>query len=194
MSAVVVWLTKGGIVEHVAAEGVDVAVIDFQNLALGDPAPVLSHAHKALLTEHAPTVLMDLSRHTIHYRCDNCNAGYHSVSELSPVVDFQERVAPGEPVPVGECPACGAVVHPVTEDWWPVPQSALDRHCLSGRFNLSLQAVSEVQRIGLDRVLSWFETTRKVKVGDTLSVSDYRLFAYFGFDSVLNEFYVEITS
>lgn len=104
------------------------------------------------------------------------------VNEGKPVTDLEQRVAPGEPVPVGECPACGAVVHPVADDWWPVPQSALDRHYLSGRFNLAPEALPLVHKVGLDQVLAWFETTHGVTVGDNLPVSDFGLNAYFGFD------------
>lgn len=182
MSAVVVWLTKGGIVEYVASSDANVVVIDFQNMEAGDPPPDMSDAHKALLKEHAPAILADIASFVVHYKCDNSDAGYRSISELKPVTDLEQRVAPGEPVPVGECPACGAVVHPVADDWWPVPQSALDRHCLSGRFNLASEALPLVHKIGLDRVLTWFETTRGVNVGDTLPVSDFGLNAYFGFD------------
>lgn len=182
MNAVVVWLTKGGIVEHVASPEVDVVVIDFQNLEAGDPAPDMSDAHKALLREKAPSVLDDIAEYIVHYRCDNCDAGYRKLDELRPVRDLEQRVAPGEPRPVGECPACGAVVHPVAEDWWPVPQSALDRHFLSGRFNLAPEALPLVHKVGLDRVLAWFETTRGVTVGDTMLVGDFGLKAYFGFD------------
>lgn len=181
MSAVVVWLTTGGIVEYVASSVVDVVLIDFQNLKKGDSVPDMSDAHKALLKEHAPSVLDDIASYVVHYKCDNCDAGYRSISELRPVTDLEQRVASGEPVPVGECPACGAVVHPVADDWWPVPQSALDRHCLSGLFNLEPEALPLVHKIGLDRVLTWFETTRGVNFGDTLPVSNFGLNAYFGF-------------
>lgn len=182
MSAVVVWLTKGGIVEHVASPEVDVVVIDFQNLEAGDPAPDMSDAHKTLLLKKAPAVLDDIAEYTVHYRCDNCNAGYRKLDELKPVLDLAQRVAPGEPMPVGECPACGAVVHPVTEDWWPVPQSALDRHRLSGPFNMALEALPLVHKLGLDRVLAWFESTHGVGVGDTMLVGHFGLKAYFGYD------------
>lgn len=135
------------------------------------------------IVEHpAPSVLDDIARCAVHYRCDNCNAGYHSISELKPVTDLEQRVAPGELVPVGECPACGAVVHPEADDWWPVPQSAIDRHYLSGQFNLSQEAMPLVQKMGLDRLLAWFEKTRNVHIGDTLPVGDSGLKAYFGFD------------
>ena len=182
MSSVVVWLTKGGIVEYVATPDTDVLVIDFQNLEAGDHAPEMSEAHRALLTNHAPTVLNDIARYSVHYRCDNCDMGFRSVNELNPVVDQELRVAPGEAVPVGECPECGAVVHPVTDDWWPVPVSAIERHYLSGQFFLSSEAWPRVQEIGLDRVLAWFGTTRHVIVGDSLPIGDFGLIAYFGID------------
>ena len=132
MSAVVVWLTEGGIVEYVANPEVDVVVVDFQNLEAGDPAPDLSDAHKALLKTHAPSVLDDIVPYVVHYRCDNCDAGYRKVDELKPIRDLEQRVAPGEPMPAGECPVCGAVVHPVAKDCWLGLQSALDRHFLAG--------------------------------------------------------------
>jgi hypothetical protein len=53
---------------------------------------------------------------------------------------------------------------------------------LSGRFNLAPEALPLVNKIGLDRVLAWFETTRGENVGDTRQVGDYGLEAFFGFD------------
>ena len=96
--------------------------------------------------------------------------------------DLEHRVAPDEPRPVGECPHCGAVVHPVEQDWWPVPRSALDRHCLSGRINLSPEVLPRVDKIGLDCLLTWFEATRGVAVGETLPIGEFGLQAYYGFD------------
>lgn len=65
--------------------------------------------------------------------------------------------------------------------WWPVPQSALDRHSLSDRFNVAPEALPLVRRVGLDRVLSSFETIKGVHAGTTLVVG-FGLQAYFGFD------------
>ena len=182
MSAVVVWLTKGGIVEHVASPEVDVVVIDFQNLEAGDPAPDMSDAHKALLREQAPSVLNDIAEFSVHYRCDNCEAGFNSVEQLKPVENAESAFNQRGFDPAGECPLCGGYVLQLFEDWWPVPQTALDRHFLSGRFNLAPEALPLVNKIGLDRVLAWFETTRGVNVGDTLPVGDFGLNAFFGFD------------
>ena len=180
MSIVVVW-TKNGAVDYVSSADTNVAVIDFQNLEAGGPAPVLSDAHKALLNLHKPDVLTDVVRCTVHYRCENCNAGYRSISELDPVVDLEERVAAGEPMPVGECPACGAVVHPVTEDWWPIPSSALDRHGLTGRFNVSPAALPLVYKVGLERVLARIAATR-INSDDNMPMPEFGLNAHFGFD------------
>lgn len=42
--------------------------------------------------------------------CDDCSwAG--TVDELQPIKHLHQRVAPGEPMPDGECPSCGALVH-----------------------------------------------------------------------------------
>jgi len=84
MNAVVVWLTKGGIVEHVASPEVDVVVIDFQNLEAGDPAPDMSDAHKALLREKAPSVLDDIAEYIVHYRCTTAMPGIGSWTSSGP--------------------------------------------------------------------------------------------------------------
>lgn len=45
-------------------------------------------------------------------RCQNCDwTGPESAAE--PVHDIWSRVAPGEPMPAGDCPVCGALVQPV---------------------------------------------------------------------------------
>ncbi len=50
------------------------------------------------------------------HRCQNCEwAGEEDeLKNAGNIPDFNERVAPGEPCPSGECPECGAVCHPVT--------------------------------------------------------------------------------
>jgi len=45
-------------------------------------------------------------------RCENCEKVWQD-SQLSAIEDVHERVAPGEPMPSGQCPECGAVCHPV---------------------------------------------------------------------------------
>jgi hypothetical protein len=44
------------------------------------------------------------------YECQNCDLPWNEDS-LNPVEDLTMRVAPGELMPAGECPACGAVCH-----------------------------------------------------------------------------------
>ena len=47
--------------------------------------------------------------------CGNCQKIMLSEDELAHVFpdipDLLERISPGEPVPIGECPDCGALVH-----------------------------------------------------------------------------------
>ena len=42
--------------------------------------------------------------------CNNCSANWQT-HELRPIEDVLERTAPGEMVPSGECPDCGALCH-----------------------------------------------------------------------------------
>ena len=46
------------------------------------------------------------------YVCENCQAEW-TLDDLNPVKDIEQRVAPGEIMPAGECPDCGAVCHGV---------------------------------------------------------------------------------
>jgi hypothetical protein len=46
--------------------------------------------------------------------CQDCG-GVFPQSKLKPVKDLHARVAPGEPMPSGECPECGAVCQPIDE-------------------------------------------------------------------------------
>lgn len=41
-------------------------------------------------------------------RCQNCDT-CHPESRLLPIEDLAQRVEPGEPMPSGECPDCGAL-------------------------------------------------------------------------------------
>jgi hypothetical protein len=54
--------------------------------------------------------LVDVSLDTIICACPNCDwRGLESF--LKPIKDADQRVAPGEPMPNGECPHCGALCH-----------------------------------------------------------------------------------
>lgn len=51
-------------------------------------------------------------------QCANCQAYYHADELVYPIPDLHERVDPGEPVPEGECPVCGALCHAVEHEVW----------------------------------------------------------------------------
>jgi len=46
------------------------------------------------------------------HECGNCGK-VHPAKDLMEIKDLFERVFPGEVMPSGECPACGALCHPV---------------------------------------------------------------------------------
>ena len=48
---------------------------------------------------------------TDHDACANCGAVW-TVEQLAPYHDFWSRVQPGEIIPQGDCPACGAFCYP----------------------------------------------------------------------------------
>ena len=51
-------------------------------------------------------------------QCENCSLRFNSLDDIIRVWDmndFFERVNPGETMPYGECPKCGAVVHAIPE-------------------------------------------------------------------------------
>ena len=53
------------------------------------------------------------------YRCENCDSVWQ-FDQLQPIVDIEQRIAPGETVPGGQCPdpECGALCH-ITEQAQP---------------------------------------------------------------------------
>lgn len=188
MSAAVVWLITGGIVESVADSDVDIVILDFGNIEGGDAVPELSPAHRKLLADKAPALLAELEALTPKFECQNCGKTYRDTVPLVPVIDIHERVAVGEPMPAGECPACGALVHPIetaasVKDWQ-IPKYDLDRHCLSGSFFVQADAMPVVTRFGLDNILGWFNKKQNpaITVDDTRQIDDVPLKAYFGLD------------
>jgi len=44
------------------------------------------------------------------YRCQDCESTW-SVDALDPITHLIQRVGPGEIMPAGQCPECGAVCH-----------------------------------------------------------------------------------
>ncbi|QIG58818.1 hypothetical protein SEA_DATBOI_154 [Gordonia phage DatBoi] len=67
------------------------------------------------LSYHARTVMGHLkTRHSVDYKpyeCEDCLARFASVDNLELIDDVFQRVAPGDPMPYGQCPDCGALVH-----------------------------------------------------------------------------------
>jgi rubredoxin len=61
-----------------------------------------------------------------HHRCQNCDLVFSDdmIIPLEEVKCLEQRVAPGEPTPSGECPECGALTHPE-----PSLRSQVDRAC-----------------------------------------------------------------
>lgn len=109
---VVVWLTAGGILECAADPGIDLQLIDFQNLEAGDCAPQFDAEWDAWLDANAPSLRDDLKRFAPRYECGNCGKQFRDELLLDwPIPDLERRVAPGEPMPAGECPECQALVH-----------------------------------------------------------------------------------
>lgn len=47
--------------------------------------------------------------------CQNCDWS-GAIESCKPVQRLHERVAPGEPMPAGECPKCGALCQPVENE------------------------------------------------------------------------------
>jgi len=60
-------------------------------------------------------VQFDLDPESKH-KCQNCGRTI-SGDKLGPIRDFEQRVAPGEQCPSGECPycECHAVCHPIPQ-------------------------------------------------------------------------------
>jgi hypothetical protein len=48
------------------------------------------------------------------YECQDCGKRWLLDELKLDIPDIQQRVAPGEPMPAGECPDCGALCHEVT--------------------------------------------------------------------------------
>jgi hypothetical protein len=60
------------------------------------------------------------------YRCHCANCDWQgSWAETRDVRDFWQRIAPGEVVPAGECPHCGALAHPLPQPEPPSFRSAI---------------------------------------------------------------------
>ena len=59
----------------------------------------------------------DIMDHEPHWRCPNCGHACHE-RDATPISDIFERVEPGEIMPAGECPLCGALLESTDPDWY----------------------------------------------------------------------------
>jgi hypothetical protein len=93
--------------------GAKVEVLDLDKIAAN---PVLEFARlsregRRLIADEHAYVLKIKGGHA-RSRCQNCERVWHDAL-VEPVQHVFERVLPGEPMPSGECPVCGAVCHPI---------------------------------------------------------------------------------
>lgn len=59
---------------------------------------------------------MTLNSERSFHRCNDCCKIWEE-SEIQPAKDLLQRVLPNELMPSGECPECGALVHPYEGDY-----------------------------------------------------------------------------
>jgi len=59
---------------------------------------------------------MSLLNDTPNCRCQSCEHTCHE-RDATPISDIYERVEPGEIMPPGECPKCGALMDLIQPDW-----------------------------------------------------------------------------
>jgi hypothetical protein len=61
---------------------------------------------------HWRDMMIQLGEFVQDQECDNCGMSW-SKNQLKDIRDYNVRVSPGEIVPSGECPECGALCHPM---------------------------------------------------------------------------------
>ena len=116
---------EGGLVQEILAtdpEGVRVFVRDDDQHSIEETL-VSEHDVSALTKADLLETLRKDARNRYEdegdslHRCENCGNQYLFSELTNPIPDLYERVAPGEPMPSGECPVteCRAVCHPAEE-------------------------------------------------------------------------------
>lgn len=60
--------------------------------------------------EHTRAFITPLPSHLQPHKCGDCGKTWIE-EELKPIKHLEQRVAPGEEMPSGECPDCGALCH-----------------------------------------------------------------------------------
>ncbi|SRR6266700_33880 len=94
-------------------EGYNAEIIDLDALA-DDPVSKLgelSAEAKGLVADEHPHVIQ-IEEASPQNQCANCGRRW-SESYLTEVKNLHQRVSPGEIMPSGECPVCGALCHPI---------------------------------------------------------------------------------
>src|SRR4051794_40201056 len=74
-------------------------------------------AHQLWLASGSESEEVRGARRAGMFRCQNCTEKWYRVElvNVDNIPGIHERVAPGEPMPAGECPECGALCHEVTK-------------------------------------------------------------------------------
>ena len=84
----------------------------------------------------------------VRFQCENCRKLWME-AQLKPVKDVTERVDPGEVMPAGECPDCGAVCHECKDDE-PIESIEPNDRLAIAAYNIrQLQAVGAVEQLRL---------------------------------------------
>ena len=113
MKTILVVLNNGNVAVEGAPADIKVEIIDL-NLICNDPIGTfwkLSKEGKRLVADEHPHVI-EIGIDSSRSKCQSC--GRIWCDGLTADVEYLfERVRPGEPMPSGECPICGALCHPV---------------------------------------------------------------------------------
>ena len=81
-----------------------------EQVSVCEPLPVRSYDQA--LDEIIEALKSEVPDSEHKSQCQNCDTVWPDAVLINPIPDLSQRVAPGEPMPSGECPSCGAVCHP----------------------------------------------------------------------------------
>lgn len=117
---IVIWM-NGGVVDSVASPfPLDYTVVDEDitgtsrsDQCMIDGRRVWFSAQSACVNaEQVEAAIRATERkHSSSHKCADCGSCWHE-DQLREIQDLMQRVAPGEIMPSGECPDCGALCHP----------------------------------------------------------------------------------
>jgi hypothetical protein len=113
--AIFVVLHDGAAQAHSVPEGIKVEIVNLDTIANNPAVEFLKISHEArgVIADGYAHVL-EIAAECGMSRCENCERVWRE-DLLEPVQHLPQRVAPGEQMPSGQCPVCGAVCHPVTD-------------------------------------------------------------------------------